>query len=153
MKITGNRDIAHAFFYQEGESYSKNRFNCSYADDTFFSYGTVIGRKYKTDDGEDILLYSNESMSHSTCKHINYLINASPFSRRLSVPLQYGRSYISLYDIVDDLIGSMNFYSAQKLTQKANREGFSYAYRTLNALVENFSKHPELTRHKKIGGY
>lgn len=150
MKIIGNRDIAHAFFYQEGQSYIKNRFNCSYSDDTFFSYATAIGRKYKTDAGEDILLYSNESMSHSTGRHINYLIQANPFSRRLSVPLQYGRDYIRLYDIVDDLIAFMNFYSAQKLTQKANREGFSYAYRTLKVLVENFSKHPELTRRKKL---
>lgn len=150
MRITGNRDIAHAFFYQEGESYWKSYHTCRFEDDTFFSYATAIGRKYKTDSGQDILLYSNESMSHSTGKHIDYLINASPFSRRLSVPLQYDRNYIRLYDIVDDLITSMNFYSVQKLTQKANREGFSYAYRTLKALVENFSKHPELTRRKKL---
>lgn len=150
MRITGNRDIAHAFFYQTGQYYNKTRFTCSYSDDTFFSYGTAIGRKYKTDAGEDILLYSNESMSHSTGKHINYLIQANPFSRRLGVPLQYGHSYIRLCDIVDDLITSMNFYSAQKLTQKANREGFSYAYRTLKVLVENFSKHSELTSRRTL---
>lgn len=150
MRITGNRDIAHAFFYQTGQYYRKPRFSCSYEDDTFFSYATAIGRKYKTDDGEDILLYSKDNMSNSTAKHINYLISASPFSRRLSVPLQYGCSCIRLSDIVDDLIRSMDFYSNQKLTQKANREAFSDAYIILTQLVRLFSKHPELTRHKKL---
>ncbi len=150
MRIENNRDVAHAFFYQEGESYRKHYRTCGFEDDTFFSYATAIGRKYKTDNGDDILLYSNESMSNSTGKHINYLISASPFSRRLSVPLQYGRSYIRLYEIVEDLITSMGFYSGQKLTQKANREAFSDAYITLTQLVRLFSKHPELTRHKKL---
>lgn len=150
MRITGNRDIAHAFFYQVGESYNKIRFNCSYSDDTFFSYATAIGRKYKTDDGEDILLYSKDSMSRSTGKHINYLISASPFGKRLSVPLQYGSGYISLYDIVDDLISSMDFYSNQKLTQKANREAFSDAYITLSVMIKRFSKHNEFTRRRTL---
>lgn len=150
MRITGNRDIAHAFFYQEGESYRKTRFTCSFEDDTFFSYATAVGRKYKTDDGDDILLYSKDNMSNSTAKHLNYLRSACPFGMNISVPLQYGRGYIRLYDIVDDLISSMDFYSNQKLTQKANREGFSYAYRTLKILVENFSKHSEFTRLRTL---
>lgn len=150
MKIENNRDVAHAFFYQEGKSHRKNYRNCGFEDDTFFSYGTAIGRKYKTDDGDDILLYSNESMSISTGRHLNYLRSACPFGMNISVPLQYGRSYIRLDDIVDDLIENMYFYSDQKLTQKANREGFSYAYRTLKILVENFSKHSEFTRLRTL---
>lgn len=150
MRITGNRDIAHAFFYQEGESYKKHYRTCGFEDDTYFSYATAIGRKYKTDDGYDCLLYSNESMSHSTGKHLSYLRCACPFGMNISVPLRYGRSYIRLYDIVDDLIGNMYFYFDRKLTQKANREGFSYAYRTLKILVENFSKHSEFTRLRTL---
>jgi hypothetical protein len=150
MKITGNRDIAHAFFYQTGQYYRKSRFTCSYEDDTFFSYATAIGRKYKTDNGDDILLYSKDSMSHSTGGHLSYLRSACPFGMNISVPLQFGCSCIRLSDIVDDLIGTMEFYSNQKLTQKANREGFSYAYRTLKVLVNNFSKHRELTSQRTL---
>lgn len=150
MRVENNRDVAHAFFYQEGESYRKYYRNCGFEDDTFFSYATAIGRKYKTDDGHDCLLYSNESMSSSTGKHLNYLRNACPFGMSISVPLQFGRGFIRLSDIVDDLISSMEFYSNQKLTQKANREGFSRAYRTLKVLVNNFSKHRELTSQRTL---
>lgn len=109
-----------------------------------------LEKKYKTDDGEDILLYSNKSMSKPTGKHINHLISASPFSYRLSVPLQYDRGFIRLCDIVDDLISSMEFYSNQKLTQKANREAFSNAYIALSVMVKRFSKHRELTSQRTL---
>ena len=150
MRITGNRDIAHAFFYQTGQYYRKDRFSCSYSDDLFFSYGTAIGRKLKNNQGQDVLLYSDSNMSNTTGKHLNYLRSACPFGIRISVPLQYGRSYINLGDIVDDLIHDLEYYSNQKLSQKANRERLSYTYRTLKVMIDQFEGVPAFTRSRSI---
>ena len=150
MKITGNRDIAHAFFYQTGKYYCKHYYNCSYSDDLFFSYGTAIGRKLKNNKGQDVLLYSDSNMSVSTGRHISYLRSACPFGISVSVPLQYGRSFISLADIVDDLIDNLKYYSGMNLGQKANREGLSNAYRTLKIMIEQFEGLSELTRTRTL---
>ena len=150
MQIQNNRDVAHSFFYQEGSTYLKSYRNCGYEDDIFFSYGTAIGRKLKNKEGQNILLYSNDSMSVSTGRHISYLRSACPFRIRISVPLQYGRSYINLGDIVDDLIHNLEYYSNQKLSLKANRESFSYNYRTLKVMIDQFEGVPAFTRSRSI---
>lgn len=150
VKITDNRSIAHAFFYQTGEYYCKHYHNCSYSDDLFFSYGTAVGRKLKNNKGQDVLLYSADNMSISTGRHLNYLRSACPFGIQISVPLHYGRSHISLADIVDDLIDNLQHYSGENLGQKANRGGLSNAYRTLKVLIEQFEGLSEFTRTRTI---
>ena len=150
MRIENNRDVAHSFFYQEGKSYMKGYRNCGYEDDIFFSYGTAIGRKLKNKEGQDILIYSTDNMSVSTGRHISYLRSACPFRINISVPLQFGRYSIRLYDIVDDLIHNMEYYSNQKLSLKANRESFSYNYRTLKVMIDQFEGVEEFTRRRSL---
>ena len=150
MRITGNRDIAHAFFYQTGEYYNKHYHNCSYSDDLFFSYGTAIGRKLKNNKDQDVLLYSSDTMTMSTGRHLSYLRSACPFGIQIGVQLKYGRSHISLADIVDDLIANLQYYSGTNLGQKANREGLSNAYITLKIMIEQFEGLSEFTRTRTI---
>lgn len=124
-----NINIAHDFFYGDFNEYRTFN-NVSYSNNLFYSYYTVIGAVVKAKDGSNILLVSESSMTPTTGRHIGNLISACPFNH-LRVPMRYGKHSFSLDDCINDIITILDNYTAEKLTRKANREGFVESYEQL----------------------
>lgn len=131
-----NSDVAHKFFYQTGEYFSRSSMTTSFNDDTYYSYSTAIGKKITGKDGQDILLISDNTFSNTTAKHINELVYACPFGYEniIKVPQNMGNHYMELKTIIQWLTKDIDEASKLKMSQKANREYFNYCYETLKKL-------------------
>lgn len=133
-----NQDVAHKFFYQTGEIFDKRYMSVNFNDDTFYSYYTAIGKKIVGKNGDDILLISDNNFSNTTCKHINYLMQACPFGCKniIRIPQRYGSHYLNLNTILKDIEENLKYYSNQKMSLKANRESYSKYFEMLIKLNE-----------------
>ena len=96
-----NYDIAHNFFYQEGENFDKYYKSMSYNNDKFYSYGTIIAKKMIDKNGDKCLFLSANNFSNTTTKHINYLRQACPYYNILYVPVDYNQKDISIENTIE----------------------------------------------------
>lgn len=69
-------------------------------------------------------------MSPTTGRHIGNLISACQFDY-CRVPMRYGKHSFSLDECIEDIITILSNYTAEKLTKKANRDGFAESYEQL----------------------
>lgn len=129
-----NSDVAHSFFYHCGNFYRRSM-TVSYENNKYFSYSTCIGKITTTKQGQSILLISRNNFSKTTAKHIGELKAASPYYNTLELPQESGHSDFYPECVLRTLYNDLAYYSNQKMTQKANREGFSRAFYTLTELL------------------
>ena len=133
-----NYDIAHEFFYQDGEKFDKYYKSMSYNNDKFFSYSTIIGKKMIDKNGNKCLFLSNSNFSNTTAKHINYLRQACPFYNVLYIPVEYNQKDITIENTIEKLIENLDYYEKSKLSLKANRQEFIYNFTTILDINDNF---------------
>lgn len=133
-----NRALAHRFFYQDEKSRGEYaHLTVSFDKDTFRSYRTAVGRLVKDKNtGKPLLLYSKDSLSTTTSKHISVLIQACPHER-LAVPQHYGNHYLSFAQIYEDCIKQMGYYmdNPHELSKADNRRKVISAYSTLKNCI------------------
>jgi len=134
-----NIDIAHEYFYNYMDRYYYPRYkSLGYDHERFYSYNTLIGKICTDANNNPVLLISQNNFSVTTGKHLNYLWRACPF-KTISVNLKYGGRDITPQEAANRALEDCKFYSNQKLTQKANREGFLTALATFNDLNATFA--------------
>ena len=131
--IMQNSDVAHLFFYNCGNFYRRSM-TVSYENNKYFSYSTCIGKITTTKEGQSILLISRNKFSTTTAKHIGELRAASPYYNYLELPQETGHSDFYPESVLRSLYSDLEYYSNQKMTLKANREGFTEAFYTLKEL-------------------
>ena len=131
--IMQNSDVAHSFFYHSGSFYRRSM-TVSYENNKYFSYSTCIGKITTTKDGQGIFLISRNKFSTTTAKHIGELRAASPYYNYLELPQETGHSDFYPESVLRRLYSDLEYYSNQKMTLKANREGFTEAFYTLKEL-------------------
>lgn len=148
MTYQTNRDLTHSFFYDLNGYNMPIRSNVGYKYNTFYSYSTAICRIFTNSNGENIALFSENSFSFTTAKHLNYLKGACPFHK-----------YYAFFDYQEDATEKELFetntrilesYAKAKLTQKANRETFSKAFHALENFLEFQEFKPLYKDIKKI---
>ena len=145
-----NYDIAHSFFYSGfcGEL-EKNYKNCSYKNNNFYSYYTIIGTVQKNKNGENILLYSNNSMTPTTGKHISDLSRACPFDTK-SIYFEYGMHVWSWDMAIKNQIDRLEYrLKSSNLNKKENRQKALFYYDVLKYFIENFKLSKENTKKIK----
>lgn len=145
-----NYDIAHSFFYSDfcGEL-DKSYKNMSYKYNNFYSYYTIIGTVQKNKNGENILLYSENSMTSTTGRHISYLRQACPFKTK-SIYFEYGMHVWSFDMAINNHIKILTSYlQNSNLNQKQNREKTLFYYDTLKYFIDNFNLSKENTKKIK----
>ena len=133
-----NYDIAHNFFYQEGENFDKYYKSMSYNNDKFYSYSTIIAKKMIDKNGNKCLFLSDNNFSNTTAKHISYLRQACPYYNVLYVPIKYNQRDITIDDTIKVIIDNLDFYKNQKLSLKVNRESFIKYFLLLLEINDNF---------------
>lgn len=95
--MTTTRDLFHNFFHGEKDYLSGA--NVHFNENVFFSYATTIALKETSDDGDEWLLISSDSMTPTTAKHLSALRNACPHDRVLPIPLSFGDRVFDLRDV------------------------------------------------------
>lgn len=146
-----NYDIAHSFFYSGFNSeLEKSYKTMSYKNNLFYSYYTVIGAVIKDRNGNNILLYSESSMTPTTGRHLSYLRQACPF-KTIAMPFNYGMHAWSIDMTIDNLYKNLNYYVNSNLNQKHNRQYLIDSYKQLSWLLNNIKLNKENT--KKINSY
>ena len=137
-----NIEVAHKFFYDLGGSFERRSMTVSYDHFKYWSYGTVIGKITKDIDGNFICLVSDNNFSMTTAKHLNNLRSACRFEMYYLPQHMYDHDFYS-NELIERLKNGLNYYSTAKLTQKANRNGFTHYYTMLkNTLkIEDFQQY------------
>lgn len=130
-----NREVAHRFFYDLEGSFERNSMTVSYYTGKYYSYGTVIARITETIEGETVCIISDNNFSMTTAKHLNEKKAACPF-RKYYLPQAIGNSDFYASEVVERLKNDLEYYSTAKLTQKANREGFSHTFKMLQDTLD-----------------
>lgn len=119
-----NQDVAHKFFYDRNGSFERASMTTSYEYNKFYSYSTCIGEITKDINGDDICIISRNNFSSTTSKHLSELRCACPMNM-VYLPQGMGRYEFTAIDVFRALKGNLEYYSKEKLTQKANREGLT----------------------------
>lgn len=132
MSYISNRDLAHDFFYSIDGYKNPSRSSVSYKYRRFYSYSTAICRIFTRNDGAKVALFSEDTFTVTTAKHLSYLTQACPFDR-YHVFFDY-EGDASEKELINTNSRYLEQYSVAKLTQKANRETFATAFHAL----ENF---------------
>ena len=130
-----NREVAHRFFYDLEGSFERNSMTVSYYTGKYYSYGTVIARIAETIEGETVCIISDNNFSITTAKHLGEIKAACPF-RKYYLPQARGNSDFYASEVVERLKNDLEYYSTAKLTQKANREGFSHTFKMLQDTLD-----------------
>lgn len=133
-------DLAHEFFYNDDNARHYPTYSaCGYDGDKFLSYGTCIGWLTTDANGESVLLYSEDCMSHTTCKHINALRSAAPCKCQ-PVFMEYGDDgrYLTVEKLAARALERAEYAAGLKMTLAANRSEFLTAFNILTALKDLF---------------
>ena len=130
-----NVDVAHNFFYHEGDTFDRRSMTVSYRNNIYYSYRTAIGQITEDRQGKKVCIISNDRFSPTTRKHISELRCASKYFTYY-LPQNIGNREFYAYDIVKELIENLKYYSESKLTQKPNREHFTETYQMLESTLE-----------------
>lgn len=146
-----NYDIAHSFFYSGfNDELDKSYKTMGYKNNLFYSYYTVIGAVIKDKNNNNVLLYSENSMTPTTGRHISYLHRACPF-QAIAMPFSYGMHVWSIDTTINNIYKNINYYVTSNLNQKQNRQKLINAYNQLSWLLDNINLNKENT--KKIKSY
>ena len=130
-----NVDVAHNFFYHEGDTFDRRSMTVSYSNNVYYSYSTAIGQITEDRNGRKVCIISDNGFSPTTRKHISELRCASKY------PVYYfpqdigNKSFHSFY-IVHTLNRGLKYHSESKLTQKPNRERFTRLYQMLESTLD-----------------
>lgn len=145
-----NYDITHSFFYSGfNKTLDKNYKNMSYNQNNFYSYYTIIGTVQKNKNGENVLLYSENSMTPTTGRHLSYLRHACPFTTK-SIYFEYGMHVWSWDMAINNHIKILeNYLQNSNLNQKENRQKAIFYYNTLKYFIDNFNLSKENTKKIK----
>lgn len=145
-----NYDIAHSFFYSDFcGGLDKNYKTMSYKNNNFYSYYTIIGTVQKNKNGENILLYSENSMTPTTGRHISNLRTACPFDTK-AIYFEYGMHVWSWDMCINNHVKILeNYLQNSNLNQKHNRERALFYYNTLQYFIDNFELSKENTKKIK----
>lgn len=130
-----NVDVAHNFFYYEGDTFSRSSMSVSYRNNVFYSYSTAIGQITEDRQGRKVCIISNDGFSSTTRKHISELRWTSKYTKYY-LPQHIGNREFYPRDIVKKLSENLKYYSESKLTQKPNREHFTETYLMLQSTLE-----------------
>ena len=146
-------DLAHEFFYNDdgGEHYPRYS-ACGFYGNRFMSYSTCIGYLTNNKHGERVVLISINNFSNTTAKHLNALSGAAN-CKEIEVFMEYGDDgrYLTPDKCATRAVEQMEYYAGQKLTQAANRNGFLTAFKSYNALANNFKLSVKLpVKYKKL---
>ena len=122
--MTSNRSICHDFFYSDFNKYRCLRnYNIWYDQNVVYSYGTAIGCVVKDKRGNKVFLYSRDSMSNTTGRHISHLWRASPYPR-IPVAFDYGSKAATLEAIASNFRYDLRYCADLKMTRVENRRAF-----------------------------
>lgn len=122
--MTSNRSICHDFFYSGFNEYRRlSGYNIWYDQNVVYSYGTAIGCVVKDKRGNEVFLYSRDSMSNTTRRHINHLWNACPYSC-IPVSFAYGSKAATLEAIASYFRYDLRNCADRKMTRVENRRAF-----------------------------
>ena len=150
MTYYSRDDLAHEFFYNDNARNYPSYSACGYDGDNFYSYQTLIATLKTDKDGALVCLLSIENMSNTTAKHINAVRSAAP-CKVIRVYMEYGERDSDVNTFARRAVKNMEYYSRQKLTQAANRNGFLTAFNSFNALADAFKLSVKLpAKYKKL---
>ena len=151
MSYFDRHDLAHQFFYNDDNARNYPRYStCGYDSENFYSYSTLIATLKTSKDGARVCLLSIENISNTTAKHISALRSAAP-CKVIRVYMDYGERDSDVDTFATRAIKNMEYYSRQKLTQAANRNGFLTAYDSYMELKDAFKLSVKLpAKYKKI---
>lgn len=130
-----NVDVAHHFFYFEGDTFSRSGMTVSYRNNVFYSYSTAIGQITEDRTGRKVCIISDNNFSSTTSKHISALRYASKYPIYY-FPQDRGNQSFHSFNIISNLNRGLKYYSESKLTQKPNRERFTRLYRMLESALD-----------------
>lgn len=130
-----NVDVAHNFFYHEGDTFDRRSMTVSYSNNVYYSYSTAIGQITEDRNGRKVCIISENGFSPTIRKHIGELRCASKYPVYYFPQKIYNKSFYAC-NIVGSLQTNLKYYSESKLTQKPNREGFTEAYQMLQNTLE-----------------
>lgn len=130
-----NVDVAHNFFYFEGDTFDRRSMTVSYRNNIYYSYNTAIGQITEDRQGRKVCIISDNNFSSTTSKHISELRCASKYPIYY-FPQDIGNQSFHSFCIISDLNRALKYYSESKLTQKPNRERFTRLYQMLKSTLD-----------------
>jgi len=144
-----NYDIANNFFIKD--YFNKPYKNVSFRDGDYYSYGTVIARKTKDLEGNNVLVVADRNLTMTTAKHRLQIMGAAGRHgfKICFLPQNMWGSFDPFYTI-GRIEENLIYFANAKLTRKPNREGLIANYFALSKTLQLKEYEPYFERINEL---